>query len=236
MRLVLGDTPGDADHYAAGDHEAASGLADQTSFLAENHRMAAATVVAQLPMKLSVQETRHFPVDHYFKVSISGCGVSQLYSLTAVTYGCSGSNSERRSVPSCWRLLAMIKKLISVLSAAVLMSAVAFGAHAAEKVNYDAKSFAAAQAAGKPILVEIHATWCPTCKAQAPILSDLEKQDKFRNLTVFHVDFDSQKDAVKAFGARMQSTLITFKGSLETGRSVGDTNPSSIAALLDKTT
>jgi hypothetical protein len=50
------------------------------------------------------------------------------------------------------------------------------------------------------------------------------------------VDFDSQKDAVKAFGARMQSTLITFKGSLETGRSVGDTNPGSIAALLDKTT
>jgi thiol-disulfide isomerase/thioredoxin len=130
----------------------------------------------------------------------------------------------------------MPKKLISVLSAVFVMSAITFGARAAEKVNYDANSFAAAQAAGKPILVEIHATWCPTCKAQAPILSDLEKQDKFRNLTVFHVDFDSQKDAVKAFGARMQSTLITFKGSLETGRSVGDTNPSSIAALLDKTT
>jgi hypothetical protein len=53
---------------------------------------------------------------------------------------------------------------------------------------------------------------------------------------VFRVDFDSQKDAVKAFGARMQSTLITFKGFQETGRSVGDTNSSSIAALLDKTT
>jgi thioredoxin 1 len=130
----------------------------------------------------------------------------------------------------------MLRKLISAVSAAVLMSAVTFAAHAADKVNYDARSFAAAQAAGKPILVEIHAAWCPTCKAQAPILSDLEKQDKFSNLMVFHVDFDSQKDAVKAFGARMQSTLITFKGSLETGRSVGDTNPSSIAALLDKAT
>jgi thioredoxin 1 len=130
----------------------------------------------------------------------------------------------------------MQSKLIYVLSAAVIMSTVAFGAHAADKLNYDSKSFAAAQAAGKPILVEIHATWCPTCRAQALILSDLEKQDKFKNLTVFRVDFDSQKDAVKAFGARMQSTLITFKGSRETGRSVGDTNPSSIAALLDKTT
>lgn len=130
----------------------------------------------------------------------------------------------------------MPNKLISILSAIAVMSAVSSGAWAAEKVNYDAHSFAAAQAAGKSILVEVHATWCPTCKAQAPILSALEKQDKFKSLTVFHVDFDSQKDAVKAFGARMQSTLITFKGSLETGRSVGDTNPSSIAALLDKTT
>src|SRR5260221_13735349 len=130
----------------------------------------------------------------------------------------------------------MPRKLISVLSAAVFMSAVAFTAHAADKVNYDAKSFAAAQAAGRSILVEIHAPWCPTCKAQAPILGDLEKQEKFRKLIVFRVDFDSQKDAVRAFGARVQSTLITFKGSQESGRSVGDTNPSSISALLDKTT
>ncbi len=82
----------------------------------------------------------------------------------------------------------MPRKLISVLSAAVFMSAVAFTAHAADKLNYDAKSFAAAQAAGKPILVEIHATWCPTCKAQEPILSDLEKQDKFKNPSAKHAD------------------------------------------------
>ena len=129
----------------------------------------------------------------------------------------------------------MLKKLISLTSATLLLSFVAFAAHAAEKVSYDAKSFTAAQAAGKPILVEIHASWCPTCKAQEPILGSLERQDKFKNLIVFRVDFDSQKDAVKAFGARMQSTLITFKGSQETGRSVGDTNPASIATLLDKT-
>jgi hypothetical protein len=32
----------------------------------------------------------------------------------------------------------------------------------------------------------------------------------------------------------MQSTLISFKGSKEVGRSTGDTNASSIEALLDK--
>lgn len=129
----------------------------------------------------------------------------------------------------------MLKKLISLGLAGLLTSVIAFAAQAAEKVNYDAKSFAAAQAAGRPILVEIHASWCPTCKAQQPILSNLEKQDRFKNLLVVLVDFDSQKEGVKAFGARMQSTLIAFKGSVETGRSVGDTNATSIATLLDKT-
>lgn len=129
----------------------------------------------------------------------------------------------------------MLKKLISLSLAGLLTSVIAFAAQAAEKVNYDAKSFAAAQAAGRPILVEIHASWCPTCKAQQPILGNLEKQDRFKNLLVVLVDFDSQKEAVKAFGARMQSTLIAFKGSVETGRSVGDTNATSIATLLDKT-
>ena len=129
----------------------------------------------------------------------------------------------------------MLKKLISLSLAGLLTCVIAFAAQAAEKVNYDAKSFAAAQAAGRPILVEIRASWCPTCKAQEPILGNLEKHDRFRNLLVVLVDFDSQKEAVKAFGARMQSTLIAFKGSVETGRSVGDTNATSIATLLDKT-
>ena len=60
-------------------------------------------------------------------------------------------------------------------------------------------------------------------------------EPKFKNLVYFVVDFDSQKDAVNFFGVQMQSTLIAFKGEHETGRSAGDTDRSSIAALLIKT-
>lgn len=124
--------------------------------------------------------------------------------------------------------------LASLGAAFALASMLAAPALAAETVPYSAATFDAAQTAGRSILVEIHAPWCPTCKAQAPILGELEKAPEYANLLVVHVDFDGQKDAVKRFGARMQSTLITFKGGTETGRSVGDTDRASIAALLAK--
>ena len=107
-------------------------------------------------------------------------------------------------------------------------------ASAAEILPYTSSAFAAAQKAGTPILVEITASWCPTCKAQKPILSKLESDPRFKDLKVFDVDFDSQKDLVRSFKATMQSTLIAFKGDHETARSVGDTNQDSIEALLQK--
>ncbi len=128
----------------------------------------------------------------------------------------------------------MLSRRSVLFAAAAASAALAAPAFAAETKAFDPASFAAAQNAGKPILVAIHASWCPTCKAQKPILSDLMADSKFNNLVYFIVDFDSQKDAVRYFGARMQSTLIAFKGATETGRSVGDTDRASIAALLTK--
>jgi thioredoxin 1 len=121
-----------------------------------------------------------------------------------------------------------------LLLAGILFAATSVSAWAAERHPFVRQEFAIAQAAGKSILIEIHAPWCPTCKAQQPILDRLESDAKFKDLQVFRVDFDSQKDAVKSFKATTQSTLIVFKGDKETGRSVGDTNAASIAALLEK--
>ena len=120
------------------------------------------------------------------------------------------------------------------LLAAALFSAAGLPAFAAEFAPFTQEGFAAAQAAGASILVHIFAPWCPTCKAQQPILETLERAPKFGALKVFRVDFDSQKDIVREFKATRQSTLIVFKGATETGRSVGDTDAASIAALLDK--
>ena len=122
-----------------------------------------------------------------------------------------------------------------------LLGVIAFGAtltfgSAASAVDqtYDQKAFDAAQAAGKPILVEVTAPWCPVCKAQAPTLSRLKGEARFKNLASYTIDFDSQKDLLKKLNVQKQSTLIVFKGKQEVGRSTGDTNAGSIEQLLAK--
>lgn len=105
---------------------------------------------------------------------------------------------------------------------------------AADKAPFDAAAFEAAQASGKPILIDVSAPWCPTCKAQAPILSKLMSEPRFKGVVAFNVDYDSRKDVLKRFNVQRQSTLIVFKGKQEAGRSVADTTPASIEALLAK--
>lgn len=117
-----------------------------------------------------------------------------------------------------------------LLSLMVLFGAVP--AFAAETVPFDAAQFAAAQHAGRPILIDVRASWCPACAVQKSILAWLGAEPEFKSLVVFTVDFDTRKDLLHRFRAPEQSTLIAFKGASETGRSVGDTNIDSIEKLL----
>jgi thioredoxin 1 len=100
--------------------------------------------------------------------------------------------------------------------------------------KFTASVLADAQKAGKAVLVEVGAPWCPTCKAQAPILSKLLGTDKYKSFVKLDIDFDSQKADLKTLNVQQQSTLIVYKGDKEVGRSTGDTNPASIEALLAK--
>ncbi|MPZ40227.1 MAG: thioredoxin [Rhizobiales bacterium] len=129
-----------------------------------------------------------------------------------------------------------------MLNRRLILSAVALGivvfsgasSEAITKRMFDQKAFEAAQAAGQSILVEVHASWCPVCKRQRPILAKLGTEAKFKRMVSFEIDFDSQKDLVRRFNVHKQSTLIVFKGRKEIARSTGDSNPGSIEQLLTK--
>jgi thiol-disulfide isomerase/thioredoxin len=123
-----------------------------------------------------------------------------------------------------------LRSLFLALFATVMLLASAV--EAAEWKPFDEAAFTQAKKDGKPILVDIFAAWCPTCRAQKPILEQLTAKPEFKDLLVLVVDFDTQKDAVRAFKATSQSTLIAYDGESEKSRTVGDTDPASIEALL----
>ena len=122
-----------------------------------------------------------------------------------------------------------------VLTLASLVLAAGLAPSAAGETRpFSDSAFEAAQKSGKPILVEVSAPWCPICKTQKPILAKLSSDARFKDLQIFDIDFDSQKDLLKRLNVRMQSTLIAYKGATEVGRSVGETQPEWIEGLLEK--
>jgi thioredoxin 1 len=115
----------------------------------------------------------------------------------------------------------------------VLLSAA--GADAlTRRLPFDQKAFEQAQASGRSILVEVYASWCPVCKVQRPFLTKLGQIPTYQKIAYFEVDFDRQKDVLRALRVSKQSTLIAFKGKKEIARSTGDTNQASIEALVAK--
>jgi thioredoxin 1 len=124
--------------------------------------------------------------------------------------------------------------MFKFIRALILFPFLAVGTALASNQAFDQAAFDALQQQGKPTLVMIHADWCPTCKAQEPIIGELLKTPELQSIVALRVDFDKQKPVVKAFKVQYQSTLIVFKGGKEVGRSTGDTRKDSIAALLRK--
>ena len=130
-------------------------------------------------------------------------------------------------------------KLIGTLRGAFIGALLAVGvlvtaAQAAEHLAWNQAAFASAQDAGKSIIVEVTASWCPICAKQKPTIAALENDPEFAHAIIFSVDFDSQKDVLKQLHVSTQSTLIAFKGKTEEARATGITDPAELRALFER--
>jgi thioredoxin 1 len=73
------------------------------------------------------------------------------------------------------------------------------------------------------ILVDVFATWCPTCAKQHEILQKFQQEHPEIDLHILTVDYDDDRETVRHFRAPRQSTLLLFKGDEQHWFSVAET-------------
>lgn len=124
--------------------------------------------------------------------------------------------------------------MITFLQRSFLVLLLTIGSAFAANVPFKQADFDQLLKQGKPVVLHIHAVWCPTCKAQQNVLDDLMPLPEFKDLPVLRADFDDEKALLKKYKVRNQSTFIVFKNGKEVTRSTGETDRDAIEALLKK--
>ncbi len=104
----------------------------------------------------------------------------------------------------------------------------------AGELPFEQKKFDAAVAAGESVVVDFSASWCPTCKAQKPVVDKLMALPKYQAVKLFVADYDKEVALKKQLRVVQQSTFVVFKDGKEVTRSTGQTDPEVLAAVFDK--
>jgi len=128
----------------------------------------------------------------------------------------------------------MIKYIPSFAAIALAVNLIATSALAGEIKPYNEAAFTEAKAAGKTVLLDFHADWCPVCRKQGPVLESLVQEDKLKDIAAFKVNYDHETGLKKQLKVTSQSTLIVFKGEQAVSRAVGVTDKDKIRSLIEK--
>lgn len=120
--------------------------------------------------------------------------------------------------------MKLLSRLFALLLAVLLVSC------AQANPPLDRAAFNQAVAAGGPVVVHFHANWCPTCKAQTPVVAQLLAEPQMQGFKLFIADFDNEKALKAELHVNAQSTFVVFKAGREVARSTGQTSREAIAA------
>jgi thiol-disulfide isomerase/thioredoxin len=100
--------------------------------------------------------------------------------------------------------------------------------------DYTKEKFEAALKSPKPVLVHVHADWCPVCVRQERAFKELSESADFKKFAAIQVNFDMDTDFRKTHNVNNQSVILVFKGGKEAGRIGGVTETAKIAEFLAK--
>jgi thiol-disulfide isomerase/thioredoxin len=99
---------------------------------------------------------------------------------------------------------------------------------------FDPVHYEAMRDSGMPFAVVFHADWCPTCRAQAPVLIKLTQSPEFMGVTLLVASFGTEKVLERSLEISKQSTIVLFKDGKEAARSTGDTQYDNLRKILSR--
>lgn len=105
---------------------------------------------------------------------------------------------------------------------------------AAEFVTFEKANFEALVKSKAPVVVHTHEWWCSTCRAQAKVLEELQKDPKLANVRMLRASAGSDRDTLAPMKVTTRSIIVVFAGGKEIGRLDWVTDAAQIRALVEK--
>lgn len=82
------------------------------------------------------------------------------------------------------------------------------------------------------VLVDFYATWCPPCKALAPIVEEIEKENA--DIKFLKINVDDEQELAIEYGIISVPTLVFIKNGEPIDKSVGLISKKELQAFLNK--
>lgn len=85
--------------------------------------------------------------------------------------------------------------------------------------------------ATRPVLVDFYASWCPPCRAIAPVLDELAAEFTDR-VDIVKVNIDNAPELAQQFDVQGVPTLVAFRSGREIERMVGAASEPTLRSRL----
>lgn len=102
-----------------------------------------------------------------------------------------------------------------------------------EFAPYDKAKLETAIKSGAPVVVHVHAEWCPICRRQVMVLDEMFKDASLAKIEGVRVNYDKDRDFVSAYKVKRQANILVFKGGKEIARVDYDPDEKRIRAAID---
>jgi thioredoxin 1 len=120
-----------------------------------------------------------------------------------------------------------------LLTLAALLTIAASPASAGKEFTaYDKAKLEALIKSGAPVVVHVHAEWCPVCRRQVMVLDELFGDPQFAKLQGIRVNYDKDRDFISAYKVKRQANILTFKDGKEISRVDYDADDARIRAAI----